>query len=80
MLDSSERSERTLYSCQLRFPIYDSRNTSRSSHANDTPDEHYEKSMCSHQGGGNNVAEETGNGVDKGRVVADESDNVDEGQ
>ncbi len=43
-----------------------------------TPDGHYEKS--SHQGGGNSVAEETGNDVaDKGRVVADESDNVDEG-
>ncbi len=59
----------------------DQKNTStfpRRSHAKDTPDGHYEKS--SHQGGGNNAAEDKGNGVaDKGRVVADESDKIDEG-
>ncbi len=59
----------------------DSRNTStfpRRSHAKDTPDGHYEKS--SHQGGGNNAAEDKGNGVvDKDRVVADEGHIVDEG-
>ncbi len=50
----------------------------RRSHAKDNPDGHYEKS--SHQGGGNNVAEDKENGVaDKVRVVADESDNADEG-
>ncbi len=59
----------------------DSRNTStfpRRNHAKDTPDGHYEKS--NHQGGGNNAAEDKGNGVaDKGRVVADETDKIDEG-
>ncbi len=59
----------------------DSRNTStfpRRSHAKDTPDGHYEKS--NHQGGGNSAAEDKGNGAaDKGRVVADETDKIDEG-
>ncbi len=42
------------------------------------PDGHSEKS--SHQGMGNNAAEDKGNGVaDKGRVVADEDHIVDEG-
>ncbi len=62
----------------------DSRNTStfpRRNHAKDTPDGHYEKS--NHQGGGNNAAEDKGNGVaaltKACRVVADETDKIDGG-
>ncbi len=56
-------------------------NTSTSpwrNHAKDNLDGHYEKS--NHQGGGNNSAEDKGNGVaDKGRVVAVETNKIDEG-
>ncbi len=61
------------YSNDLRNTVLPRRN-----HAKNTPDGHYEKS--NHQGGGNNAAEDKGNGVaDKGRVVADETDKIDKG-